>query len=167
MSRWLKSLSVLVVFAGLAMLAGGCGGGKGTPEAAFETFKNAMVNEDFGAAWDCLSKNAQTGMDGMFKMIEGMGAASADDFKKEFDCTPEEFGKLSAREKFIKMGKSQTKKETDPAAKQKEKDEIKSAKVTNTKIEGDKATLTIKTGDKEDTMSLVKEGNEWKFESFK
>ncbi len=152
---------VLVAVVGFGMFMCGCGGGKGTPEAAFETFKKTALNDDFGGMWDCLSSNAHTQMEGMFKMVEGMGGANAEDFKKEWGMTLEEFSKLSTKEKFVKMC-SQQKKEV--AERDKEREEIKSSTITECKIEGDKATLKIKSGSKDEEMRMVKEGNEWKLE---
>ncbi len=132
-----------------------------TPEEAFESFRQAMLNEDFGTMWDCMSKTTQEQEGRMFKKLERIGSADAEEFKKEVWVAPDEFAKLSPREKFVKCAKSATAKEAQ-AMKDKVNEIMRSSKVTNCKIEGNKATLTVKNGDIEHNVSLIKEGDEWK-----
>jgi hypothetical protein len=156
-----KSFGFVFAVGALLILACGCGPNMKTPEGTFEALKKATANEDWGVMYDLQSKDSQKGLDS-FSEIPANVAKMGDDkakesFKKEFGSTPEDFLKLSGRDRWIKLAKGM--KETD-------KTEFKKAKdlsIVECKIDGDKATVKFKGSDgKSGEIKMVKEDGKWK-----
>jgi hypothetical protein len=156
------------VGAGLLLFAVGCGGGGATPEAAFKEFQAAVKAKDGDKAWNLLSKDAQSQMEvgvktikallePMFKQLEKATPAELKAAEEKMGMTLAEFKALDAKG-FFTLGL----KKADKAPQGKGLDEIASATLENVKVEGDKATGTVKTANKSVPIQFVKEGGSWK-----
>jgi hypothetical protein len=154
-----------VVGAGLLLFAVGCGGSGSTPEAAFKEFQAAIKAKDADKAWNLMSKSAQSKMDDAAK-------AMTEKFKV-LDTLPPEVRKkaeqeaakqsgLSLDELKSASGKTLFKAFMKSPASDEGMKEITSGTLENVKVDGDKATGTVKTAKKSDPISFVKEGGSWK-----
>jgi hypothetical protein len=156
--------------AGLLLFAVGCGGGGATPEAAFKEFQAAIKAKDADKAWNLMSKSAQDQMDEMSKPVK--------ESLKILDKLPPEARKPAEDMMAQKLGMTvddlkaiDGKKMFSLALKNPDKlgagaaesfNEMSSATLESVKVEGDKATGTVKTSKKSDTIHFVKEGGSWK-----
>jgi hypothetical protein len=148
----------------------GCGGGGGTPEAAFKEFQAAVKAKDGEKAWNLLSKESQGQMDTGAKLVTAqLGALDklGPDVKKQmeeamakgFGMTADELKTLDGKKMFSMIIKNADKfggKGGDAI------DEFTSATLENVKVEGDKASGTFKTAKKSEPIQFVKEGGSWK-----
>jgi hypothetical protein len=170
---------VLILGAALVFVCGcpgkkdsssGSGGGSGsstkamdltTPEAAFESFKGVVARGDYGAAFDkMLCKQGQDKMDEGTKMFAEISKEDPKEFETKMGMKPEDYLKLSARDRFVKLGKQM---EKDPAEKAR-LDKFKSAGIVECKKDGDKATLKYKSGQGDGMeVEMLNEGGTWKF----
>ncbi len=162
MSRFLGVL--VLVGAGSVLYAAG---GAATPEAAFKEFQAAIKAKDADKAWKLLSKDARTELDKAARMME--------EGLKVLDKLPEEQRKLAEEQIAKKLGvsiaelkKADGKKLLGLALKNPNLggkdglDQVTSATLENVKVEGDKATGTVKTRDKSEPIRFTKEGGSWK-----
>ena len=156
-----------LIVASAILFAAGCGGKSG-PEGAFKEFQTAVKAKDSDKAWNLLSKSSQSMMDGMAK---GM----TDEFKK-LDDLPEQVKKLAMEKVAKETGlstadlKSIDGKKLFGLAMKNPKvskgegsiEEFGSATLEGVKVEGDKASGTVKMGNKTEPISFVKESGSWK-----
>jgi hypothetical protein len=155
------------VGAGLTLFAAGCGGA--TPEAAFKDFQAAIKAKDADKLWNVMSKDAQTKAE--------RTASSISEQLKMLDKLPPEQRKLAEEKMAEALGVTAADLKTldgkklfsislkNPKTEEALKN-VASATLENVKVEGDKATGTVKTGTKSDTLHFVKEGGSWKLGDF-
>ncbi len=159
-----------VIGAALLLAAIGCGGGGATPEATFKEFQAAVKARDGDKAWNLLSNESQTQMEKQVKALKAMLSGQLEllgklpgDAKKQleakmaekFGMTMDEFKAIDARGMF-KLSLKQA------DATKGGLDDLNSATLENVKVEGDKATATVKTSKKSEPIQFVKEGGSWK-----
>jgi Domain of unknown function (DUF4878) len=135
----------------LAVTLAGCGE---SPEAAYRAVGAAAARGDWGAVYDRLDKKSQGRMDMGMKMLAGMGAAFSKD-KANVEAVKDANG----RDLFIKFA------DEKPVVGQ----NYRSAKFLSTKVEGDRATLTVERirdgKPARDTVHMIKEDGRWKITS--
>jgi hypothetical protein len=153
------------VGAALMLFVAGCGGGgAATPDAAFKDFQAAFKAKDGEKAWNLMSKDAQAKMEevakGLKKMLELFDKLPADARKaaeekaaKESGMTLDELKSLDGKRLFVTGIKA------IPADKL---SEVTGATLENVKIDGEKATASIKSGSKTEPIRFVKESGSWK-----
>jgi hypothetical protein len=157
-----------VTGAGLLLFVIGCGGGASTPEGAFKEFQGAIKAKDGEKAWNLLSKEAQGQMEMGAKLLKAMmepifaklEKATPDELKAAEDkagISMADFKAMDAKRLFVL-----TVQKADKAPQGKGLDEITTATLENVKVEGDKATGTVKTASKSAPIQFVKEGGSWK-----
>ncbi len=147
------------------MFAIGCGGGASTPEAAFKDFQAAVKAKDGDKAWNLMSKDTQNQMDQMAKAIpeqlKMFDKLPAELRKGAEEKMAEQFGISAADLKTLDGKKLFTAILKSPKLSEKF-NEVTSATLENVKVEGDKATGTVKTGSKTEPIGFAKESGSWK-----
>lgn len=146
----------------LAILFAACGGGSGggsTPEATFETMKKAVTNKDWNGFFDCVAPSALEEQEKEFN--EGIGkegpegdmarAMMAGMLGKE----PDELKGMNFRDFMVAMMDKAVEMDPDGFA------QVKDAVIVESKIDGDKAVLKVKTGDDTDDMEMMKVDGKW------
>jgi major membrane immunogen (membrane-anchored lipoprotein) len=153
-------IALALVTAAVLLVACGDGGGS-TPEGTFESVKKLTAAKDWDGFYDLLAPSARTQAEKEweekeFDSPEGklelqmMASLSGVDAEKIPQMSLKEFfGTMAA--KMTEMG--------GPAAAEFEK--FKDAKIVDSRIEGDMATLTFKVGDREEKIEMVKEDGSW------
>jgi hypothetical protein len=134
--------AVLVAFA-VTMI--GCGGGG--PKASFNDFVAAIKAKDAEKSWNLLSKGTQDSFNKMYDMIKGLAAMSPEGAK--------ELEGVTDGKSFWKKAITEGDKNGDMVK------EFENVSVTKEEVNGDKAILTVKSGDKEEKINMVKEGGKW------
>ncbi len=143
----------------LALVFTACGGGSAgaTPKATFEAMKAAGEKKDGGALYDLLSPDAQKKVAAQLDQmkatpVDQMQAEVKKQMEEQFGMTFDEMKKMSARDFMAKM-----------FAKMSDEDlkEVKDTVFVSEKIDGDKAVVTTKQGDTEDTLQMVKIDGKW------
>lgn len=137
--------AVLVAFA-VTMI--GCGGGG--PKASFNDFVAAVKAKDAEKSWNLLSKGTQDSFNKMYDMIKGLAAMSPEGAK--------ELEGVTDGKSFWKKALTEADKGGDMA------EQFANATVTKEEVNGDKAILTVKSGDKEEKINMIKEGGAWKLD---
>jgi hypothetical protein len=149
-------------------------GGAATPEAAFKEFQAALTAKDGAKAWKLLSTEAKKQIDraaaqlaatlkDQFKKFEELPAeqqeAIKQQFAKQFGMSVPELLKLDGKGLFAFSIKN-----AEKLAKGAKGflDDLPSATLENVKVNGDKATGTVKTKTKSEPLDFVKEGDSWK-----
>lgn len=158
-----------VVGAGLLLLAVGCGGSGSSPDAAFKEFQAAIKAKDADKAWNLLSKSAQAKMDdqakGMTEPLKMLDKLPPEKRKEAEAAMAQKLG-LSADQLKSATGKTVFSlavktPEKFPGAEEAMK-ELSSSTLESVKVDGDKATGTVKTAKKSEPITFVKEGGSWK-----
>jgi hypothetical protein len=155
----------VVVLVGAGSMLFAAGRGPATPEAAFKEFQAAIKAKDGERAWKLLSKEGQGQMEKQveamkesFKVLEKL---SADQLKQVEEQIVQKFGvglaelkKMDGRKLFALALKA-------PEAADKLK-AVTSATLEDLKVEGDKATATVKALGKSEPIRFIREGGSWK-----
>ncbi len=134
--------AILVAFA-VTMI--GCGGGG--PKASFNDFVAAVKAKDAEKSWNLLSKGTQDQFNKMYDMIKGLAAMSPEG-AKELEGVTDGKGFWAKAMKEADKGGDMMK-------------QFENVSVTKEEVNGDKAVLTVKSGDKEEKINMVKEGGKW------
>lgn len=146
----------------LALVLVSCGGSQAgsTPEATFESFQSSLRSKDYEGLANLMPPKQREQMQKQFEelqknpdapqtqmMLNGLGIS-----KEDFQSLdgPEEFLGLMV-EKMIEKDSSEV-------------DGLMEAEVTDTKIDGEKARLTVKSGDFEKTIILRQVDGLWYIE---
>ena len=142
----------------ISLLLVACSGGS-TPEAAFETMKARAAARDWGGFYDLIAPSVR-------KQAEAKWEVS----KKELDTDagrmvttglgldPEKVSQMSLREFFVALiGKRTEMSDGQPG----QLTAFANAVITDKKVEGDRATILYKTGDREEELKMAKEGGSW------
>lgn len=149
----MKKFLVLAVLVAFSLTMIGCGGGG--PKASFMDFVNAVKAKDAEKSWNLMSKATQDSFNAMFEMVKGLAAMSPEGAKQIEGVTDGKgFWKKVITESEAAGGPDLSK-------------EFANVSVTNEAVNGDKATLTVKKGDKEDKVEMIKEGGNWKVDMSK
>jgi hypothetical protein len=138
--------AILVAFA-VTMI--GCGGGG--PKASFNDFAAAIKAKDAEKSWNLLSKGTQDSFNKMYDMIKGLAAMSPEGAKELEGVTDGKSFWKKAVTSADAAGADMTK-------------EFENVTVTKEEVNGDKAILTVKSGDKEEKINMIKEGGAWKLD---
>lgn len=149
----MKKLLVLAVLVAFGITMIGCGGGG--PKASFMDFANAIKAKDAEKSWNLLSKATQDSFNSMYEMIKGLAAMSPEG-AKELEGVTDGKG-------FWKKAITESEKAGGPDLSK----QFADVSVTNEVVNGDKATLTVKSGEKEEKIEMVKEGGNWKVDMSK
>lgn len=157
--------------AGLLLFVVGCGGGGGaaSPDAAFKDFQAAVKAKDGEKAWNLLSKEGKSEieqgvalvkglMEGFFKQLDKAPPAEKKAAEEKMGMSLAEFKAMDAKGFFV-FGIKHGDKGPNSGNEMKQ---FTDATLENLKVEGDKATATMKSGDKTKPISFVKEGGSWK-----
>ena len=144
----------------LALTLSACGGGAGaTPKSTFEASKNAVANKDWSALFDLIAPSARKKMEKEFedqkKLMDNPESMEAKMLMGMLGISAEEMKNMTMRDMFVKMMTTATKMNSDEVAR------MKTAKIVETRIDGDKATMKVKMGDREKTITLVREDGKW------
>jgi hypothetical protein len=133
----------------LGVMFGACGGGgASTPEAAFESLKSAALNKDGGALYDMMAPSEVARAEKEWEDAKNSADRSTG-MAQMLGVSVEELKAMSFRDMFVRM-----------ADKQESTEEI-SLELVETTVDGDKATLKIKSTKGVDSVSLVKEDGKW------
>jgi hypothetical protein len=134
--------AILVAFA-VTMI--GCGGGG--PKASFNDFVAAIKAKDAEKSWNLMSKGTQDSFNKMYDMIKGLAAMSPEGAK--------ELEGVTDGKSFWKKAIAEGDKSGDMTK------QFENVSVTKEEVNGDKAVLTVKSGDKEEKINMIKEGGKW------
>ncbi|HYT90664.1 MAG TPA: hypothetical protein VEL76_18295 [Gemmataceae bacterium] len=144
-------------------------GGPVTPEAAFQEFQAAIEAKDGERAWKLLSKHSQAELNAAvqqltqaFKMLANLPPeqrkTAEEQIAKVFGMSVAELQKMDGKgllgfslKNAQKLGKG-----SDALT------EITTAPLENVKVEGDRATATVKTKTKSEPLRFIHEGGSWK-----
>ncbi len=138
--------------AALALVVAACGGGAATPQETFEALRKCAEDKDYGGIYDLMSPAGKKGIEEEFagakKRWEGTPPElRADLVKVSIDPT----SCADAREFFCRG----LERESGRVA------ELATAVVTETKVEGDRARVLFKSGDRADDMKMEKVNGKW------
>jgi len=154
-----KKLTAILLFGLLVLSAcSTAGGGASSPSATVQGFADAVKAKDYDKFVDYLSNGTVEMFSGIFGMM--IEAAKEDPEQKEeiettFEMSIEDFEKLDSRAQLALVFKNV------PEASEGMND-IGDFEILNEVIDGDNATVTIKTDDGEEDIPLVKEDGSWK-----
>jgi hypothetical protein len=148
-------MRIVVCCLGLALLLGACGGSAAadTPEGTFESMRDAAVSGDWGAVYDLMSEQAQGQVGEQIDRMKQYPEPVRKQTCESLGVSAEELDSMSARDFFAKMMEKSL-----PAE---EVEKIKSAKIVDTNVEGDKAVLKFETDGEQQTLQLVKKDGKW------
>jgi len=141
----MKKFLATVILVAFAVTMIGCGGGG--PKASFNDFVAAIKAKDAEKSWNLLSKGTQDSFNKMYDMIKGLAAMSPEGAK--------ELEGVTDGKSFWKKAITEADKGGDMVK------EFENVTVTKEEVNGDKAVLTVKKGDKEEKINMVKEGGKW------
>ena len=149
---------IIVLFVMLLLIAYCSKKGASTPNDAVQAMYNAVIKSDGGALYDTLSKESADNMEkmfkGMFQFVLQMSKQSGQ--QNEQTKMMEELNNVNGRDFFVKLFA-----QPDVSKSMKDKTGEK-FEIVDTKIDGDKAVVKTKTGDKEEDIEVVKENGVWK-----
>jgi hypothetical protein len=161
-----------VVVAVLALTFAACGGESGTgekaqnevtpvvrtgpaetPEETFANIKKIFANEEWSKVADFIPPSKIVEAEAEFK--EQMADPGAALMLAMFEIDPEKAKTMTYREFMAAMFETMMKK--DPI----QMEEVMGSEILETIIDGDKATLKVKAGDKENDIELLREDGLW------
>lgn len=160
MKKIVLALSLFVLF-GFSVSA--CKkGGASTPEQALKAMIEEAKKENWGAIYDSISKDSVTKMEKMMKDMLNMfvqmakmnpEAAKNPEFQKMMELV-----NTNGKDFFIKLATIK------PEDTKKFVASLNDIQILKSDIQGDKATLTVKAEDKEETVDFIKEDGVWKLD---
>jgi hypothetical protein len=143
----------------LALAFAACGGGAGSsPESTFEAMRQAAINKDGGTMYDLLSPEARKQATAGFEQMKDAPPQAKEAVAKQMGITAGELDSMTPRDFFALM--------MEKNADDKMVEEAKSSKIVESKVEGDKATLTVETNGEKETVQLIRVDGKWFLESF-
>lgn len=151
-------LLILGLVGGVVLLLGGGGVAafflffNDTPEKAFDDLKDAVLKKDYGRMYDRMDRDAQQDM------------VKSAEFMVQFDKSLAAHSGKKGKELYIAVNKEMESKVAGQGGfSDKMREDIKNSKVEKVVVDGDTATLTIKTGDgRTDTGKMVKQDGRWR-----
>ena len=152
-----RSTAVLALMA-LTLAACGGGGPGNTPEATYEAARRVVADKDWDGLLEFIPPSEWEENEKEFKAERDAGKLSGTAADLELDA--EAVKTMSYRDFMVKML------EVAATKKPEQLEKIVKAEVVETKIDGDKATITTKIGDKKDEVRLVKENGVWYMKDF-
>lgn len=153
-----KRLSALLVLA-LFVLTACFGGGANTPQTVVEGFSGAIKDGDIKKAVSYMSDETVENMAGMFDLFIAMAEEDPEakaEMEEELGISLDELKGMDSRERLATILDNM---EDNPFEGQDMDYDFVSEE-----IDGDHATVTIKTGDGEEDIELVKENGQWKID---
>ena len=159
----MKKIKLLLVIAMIAAFGAiSCSKGGGNPEATIDKIIKAAKAKDWGGVYDCFSKESsnkmETMMKGFIQLAAQMAKMNPEAAKDPKMAQVLELEKATGKDFFVKFFN------TDADSSNKMIGEFENYTVVKKEINGDKAKLTIKTGQKEDEVDFIKEDGMWKLD---
>jgi hypothetical protein len=147
---------VLAAVLGYVTLAGGEEGGGETPEALFKKVQTAVATRDGGALYDAIAPSERRKMETQWEqmMDSAQGKLMAAMMATALKTDPEKIQSMSAREYFA-LGFSRSPTGGSDLAK------IRDARIVSKRLQGDRCILRVRTGEKENESTVVREGGMW------
>lgn len=147
----------MAVVAGL--ISAGCGGGVGegeTPEGAFRKVRDAAAAKNWETLFTCIAPSERkTSEEAWEEQKRQLDSPDGDAISDKMGMDKERLGKMSFKEYFFAaMNKLAGVPGTRMA-------EVKTARIIGRQIEGNRCTLTFRTGDTEGSLDMVQEEGRW------
>jgi hypothetical protein len=149
----IRSVAAVAV---LALVFTACGGGSGpgsTPEDTFHAVKKAFAAKDFSAIVDLMPPSKLAEAEAEFD--KNMSGPMAEGLAGVLGKDAEEVRKMGYKEFSAAMLAKMVEKSPEEFA------SMQDSEIISSKIDGDRATLKIKTGDEEQTVEFQKENGLW------
>ena len=188
-----KKLTVAVAFLMPVLLLAGCGRSYTSPEAVFTACNDAAKNKDWGTFFNCLSEESQVKMTGDFVMAGAMttgvkdlpklGNSDSDpaELVKKIQSIMKKHGLTEEKIESLKKGGPSKLAEIAKSVSNKKgfvtsmmavmnkfgnnQEQLnKDQKLSNVKIEGDKAVGTVTVDGRENPAHFIKENGSWKID---